>query len=284
MHDILTMKSLNKNLNDWTYTDYFYRLMLLARSVFKWNNLPNGLDEKWIEKFLFADGNCLFYKDETYGYMVAKCTDSGVLNPYDEPTKVTPYGTGYMGKPLENNIDCVIIRNNDIMLPTSPTLQLYAYRLANIKRTIDVNVNAQKTPKVVKCSNKQRLSMKKVVDQMEDNAITIYGDNNLETEEIKVLDINAPIVFDKLQIQFNDTWNEAMTFIGLNNANTDKRERLIVNEVDANNQQIEASAQVFLKARERACEQINKIFGLNISVEMRTDLTPEIVKGGVDID
>ena len=275
MHDIISMKSIAKQLNDWTYTDYYYRLMLIARSVFKWNNLPNGIDEKWIERFLFTEGDCLFFKDKINGFMVAKCTPNGNLNYYDEPTSLRPYGTNYMGTGYENFEECVLIRNNDIMLPTSPTIQLYAYRLAETQRTIDVNISAQKTPYVILCSDKQRLSFKRAFTQINDNELAIFGAKDLDIDAIKALNIQAPIVFDKLQCQKQAIWNECMTFLGINNNTQEsKRERLVVNEVEANNEQIESSAEVFLKAREKSCELINEMFGLDISVEMRQIKTP----------
>ena len=285
MHDVISMKSIAKQLNDWTYTDYYYRLMLIARSVFKWNNLPNGINEKWIERYLFNEGNCLFYRDKEKGFMIAKCTQSGSLNYYDEATTLTPYGTGYMGKPLQNYDECVLIQNNDLCLSTSPTIQLFAYRLADIQRTIDVNISAQKTPVVVLCSDKQKLSIKRAMQQVTDNEIAVYGDKTLDVDGIKALKIDAPVVFDKLYTQKQNVWNECMTFLGINNNSQEaKRERLVVNEVEANNEQIEASAEVFLKSRQDACERINKLFGLNISVEMRQMETPtlEDFEGGTN--
>ena len=86
----MSYKSFARTLNDRVLTDYFIRLMLLSRALFKWENLPNGLDEKWIERYLFTEGACLFYKDPTYGFMVAKMGETGALNYYDEPTSVRP--------------------------------------------------------------------------------------------------------------------------------------------------------------------------------------------------
>lgn len=281
MFDVISMKTIAKQLNDWTYTDYFYRLMLIARSVFKWEGLPNHMNEKWIERYLFTEGKCLFYNDPEKGLMIAKCTPSGNLNPYDEPTLLTPYGTNYMGKPLENYEECVLIQNNDLMIPTSPTIQLFAYRLAEIQRTIDVNISAQKTPIAILCSDKQKLSMKRVFSQINDNEIAIYGDKNLDIDSIKTLDLKAPVVFDKLFAQKQNVWNECMTYLGINNNSQEsKRERLVVNEVEANNEQIESSAEVFLKSRQDACKRINEMFGLNISVELRKMETPKLEEGG----
>lgn len=268
---LLGYKSFSKRLNDRVLTDYYYRLMLIARALFKWEGLPNGIDEKWIERYLFTEGACIFYKDPTLGFMVAKMGIDGTYNAYDEPTKVFPYATNYIyeGEQLINNSNCIIIRNNDDMIPTYPTIQLYSFKLTNIDRTIDTNVIAQKTPIIVKCTDKQKLSFKNAMNQRNDNEPVIYADKGLNTEEVKVLDIKAPIVFDKLQLQKHAVWNECMTFLGINNANMDKKERLVDDEVQANNEQVQASEDIFLKARQKACEEINKMFGTNISVKRR---------------
>ncbi len=277
-YNLKSFKSVANQINNRIYTDYFYRLMLISKSLFEWHNLPDEINEKWIERYLFTEGECLFYKDPNLGYMVTKLAPTGNLNYYDEPTNVQPYAVNYEyeGSQLVNNENCVIIRNNDDAIPTFPTIQLYAYDLTNIKRTIDVNINAQKTPLVITCSDKQKLSLKNVVNQRNENEIAIYGDKNLDISQIKVLDLKAPVVFDKLQIQKHAIWNECMTFLGINNANQDKRERLVTDEVSANNEQVKASEDVMLKAREHACKLINKMFGLNVWVERRSLETPNI--------
>lgn len=286
-YNLLSYKSIANQLNNRTYTDYFYRLMLIARSLFKWEGLPNGIDEKWIEKYLFYEGTCVFYKDPNLGFMVTKWSTEGTLNAYDEPTTIRPYATNTMelnnGELLDNNENCVIIRNNDDMIPTFPTIQLYSADLTNIKRTIDTNISVQKTPTVVTCTDKQKLTFKQAIKQRDENEPVIYGDKNIDINSINVLNTSAPIVFDKLQIQKNNIWNECMTFLGINNANTDKRERLVDDEVQANNQLIKANEDVMLKAREKACELINNMFGLNISVKRRTDLKMANMEDNDDI-
>ena len=286
-YNLLSYKSIANQLNNRTYTDYFYRLMLIARSLFKWEGLPNGIDEKWIEKYLFYEGTCVFYKDPNLGFMVTKWSTEGTLNAYDEPTTIRPYATNTMelnnGELLDNNENCVIIRNNDDMIPTFPTIQLYSADLTNIKRTIDTNISVQKTPTVVTCTDKQKLTFKQAIKQRDENEPVIYGDKNIDINSINVLNTSAPIVFDKLQIQKNNIWNECMTFLGINNANTDKRERLVDDEVQANNQLIKANEDVMLKAREKACELINNMFGLDISVKRRTNLKTANMEDNDDI-
>lgn len=271
---ILCYESMANHLNDYTYTDYFIRLMLIGRSTFEWVNLPNNINEKWIEKYLFAKGECVFFKDPIKGFMVTELSPNGKLNYYNEPTTIKPFATDYIGDTLINGENCVVIKNNDMSIPTTNTIQLYAYKLANIDRAIMVNIEAQKTPVMVACSEKERLSMRNFIKQRRDNEPFIFVTDKMNTEGIKVHDLKAPMVFKDLEYQKHMVWNECMTFLGINNANQDKRERLVDDEVQANNEQIEASFNAMLSERERACEMINKIFGTNISVRKRIRTTP----------
>lgn len=269
MNDMLAMPSA-KNIKQLTFIDYYFRLKLLALSVFEWKGLPNGIDPKYIEKYLLYNGSCMFFQDKKLGWMVTKCTEKGGLNYYDEPVSLRPSATNYINmKSYTPGVDCVYITNNDFCIPTTRTLRMYAARLAEIQRTADVNIIAQKTPVIVKGTDKQRKSLLQVIRSWLGDEPLIFGDKQLDISEMKVLNTAAPVVFDKLTIEKNKMWNECMTFLGINNANTDKRERLVDDEVQANNEQIELSAHVMLKARERAAEEISKLCGCEVTVSLR---------------
>lgn len=296
--NVFNLSSESKDINDLTFTDYYCRLMLLARSRFEWLNLPPGIDEKWIERYLFLEGKCMFFKDDKLGLMVSKFTDSGVLNFYDEPTLLTPVATNYASflagkgsgaKQYKNGEECILIRNNDIMIPTRYTIKLYAIRLAEIQRTIDINIDAQRTPVLITGTDKQKFSLMQVYKKWKGHEPVIFGDKALESTPLSALKTDAPIVFDKLQLQKHAIWNEVMTFLGIDNANQDKKERLVDDEVQANNGQIELSAECMLKSRKQACKEINKLFGTNISVRLRdkeesTTNDKPLVKDGVKDD
>ena len=285
-YQLLSYKSVAQMANNLTFSYYYYKLMLIARSLFKWNDLPNNMDERWIEKYLFNSGKCIFYNDPDMGYMVAGLAEQGGINCYGDPTTVYPVAENYVyrGKQLINNENCYIIRNNDLMLPEFPIVRQYAFKLTNIDREIDTNIEAQKTPTIVRCSDKQRLSLKNAINQRRDNEPVIWtADNSNITDMISTLDLNPPMVFKDLQIQKHMVLNEVFTDFGINNANMDKKERMVANEVEANNEQVKASEDVMLKVREEACKQINRIFGTNISVERRQlDQIPEYKDINID--
>ncbi len=278
-YKLLSYKSVAQMANNMTFSYYYYKLTLIARSLFKWENLPNNMDERWIEKYLFTSGKCIFYKDPVLGFMVAGLSEQGGINCYGDPTTVWPVAENYVydGEQLVNGENCYIIRNNDLMLPIFPTVRYYSFKLTNIDRAIDVNIEAQKTPTVVRCSDKQRLSLKNAINQRKDNEPVIWTSDDANISDmVSSLDLNPPMVFKDLQTQKHMILNEIFTDFGINNANMDKRERMVANEVEANNEQVKASEDVMLKVREEACKQINRIFGTNIKVSRRKlDEMPE---------
>lgn len=277
-YKLLSYKSVAQFSNNITFSYYYYKMMLIVRNLFEWEQLPNNMEARWIERYLFSDGKCIFYKDPTMGFMVAGYGQNGSVNCYDDPTLVDPIAPNYTytGKQLVNGDNCYVIRNNDLMLPEFSVVRYYAYKLANIDRAIDVNIEAVKTPVLVTCTDKQRLSLKQAINQRRDNEPVIYADNSFDKDMISTLDLKPTPVFKDLQIQKHMVLNEFFTDIGINNANMDKKERMVSTEVEANDEQVKACEDVMLRSRQEACKQINRIFGLNISVKRKElDKIPE---------
>ena len=151
-------------------------------------------------------------------------------------------------------------------------VEMYARRLYEIERTIDVNVKAQKTPILIRATENQRLTMKNLYMQYDGNEPFIFGDKQLDMDGIKVLKTDAPYVADKLNILKRQIWNEALTYLGIENSNTEKRERLVSDEITSNLGGVAAQRFCRLNARRKAAEQINKMFGLNIQVDFREEV------------
>ena len=277
-YPILSYKSVAQMSNNITFSYYYYKLMLICLALFEWEGLPNNMESRWIENYLFRDGQCVFYKDPTMSFMVAGVAQDGSVNCYNDPTTLTPVAENYVynGEQLTNSENCYLIRNNMLRLPEFSVVRFYAWKLTNLDRAIDVNIEAQKTPTVVKCTDKQRLSLKNAINQRRDNEPVMYVDESLDMNAITTLDLKPPMVFKDLQVQKHMLLNEFFTDIGVNNANMDKRERMVANEVEANNEQVKASEDVLLRSREEACKQLNRIFGLNLKVKRRElDKIPE---------
>lgn len=262
---------LSADLNFKTYNDYHDRLMELALNVFEWENLPPTVDERFLELTLYDMGYCLYFNDEIIGNLALTCTIGGRLDVYRIPIMRSAYAqNGYRKMCTKNN--SVLIYNNYLHTPTALSIDLFAKRLYEIERAIDVNVKAQKTPVAILASEQQRLTMQNLYMQYDGNEPFIFGDKNMDIDNIKPIVTNAPFVADKLQILKHQIWNEALTFCGIENSNQDKKERLVSDEVGSNYGNIEAQRNVMLNARKQAVKQINAMFGTNINVKFRSNL------------
>lgn len=257
-------------MNDLVYIDYYTRLKEYAINTFQWVNLPDTVDARYMELILCERGKVCFFQDELVGFMALPVNEYGNLNVYNYPTEHQIYAVnGYnKNRNIENS---VVIYNNYLRLPTVLTLSLYAERLSKIQRTIDVNIGACKTPYIIVATENQRLALENAFNQIDENKPALFFTNEMNLDNIKALDLKTPYVSDKLTLLKHDVWNEAMTFLGIENSNTDKKERMITDEVNSNDGQIEASRFNMLDARLEACEKINKMFGLNISCKFRND-------------
>ena len=257
-------------LNAWTTIDYLNRLKEYALNMFEWINLPKTVDARFIELVLFEEGKINFFEDKLIGFLALRVNESGKQNVYNEFNKKYIYANNGFSR-VRNLRNSVTIYNNYLRTPTYTTVNLYAIRLARVTRAIDLNIEAQKTPILITCPENQKLSLKNVYEQYKGNAPVIYTDSEFNLDSVKVLKTDAPFVVDKLTLYKHDLWNEVMTFLGVNNSNQDKKERLVANEVDANDEQIEQARFNMLDARKDACKKINDMFGLNIDVKFRND-------------
>ena len=267
-HDIFDE---SMTLNNLTYRQYLNRLTELAISMFEWKNLPDTVDARYLELHLFESGCMVYFKDEVIGDLCLDCIVNGRLDVYGNPLLRRAY-SGYNNyqKLLKYN-NSVIIWNNYLHGNSILDVEMFARRLYNIDRIIDINANAQKTPVLVVGNEEQRLTLLNLYKEYDGNAPFIFGDKNLDINALKALSTDAPYVCDKLYQLKTQIWNEALTYLGISNINIQKKERLISDEVTRNQGGTIASRYSRLESRRQAVEKINDMFSTNIEVNYRED-------------
>lgn len=271
-------------LDDQTYLDYLERMKKICLSMFEWVNLPDTMNERYLEMCLYYKGQAALLYDEDYGFINTQAVNSGYINIYGLPTKLNCFSFSYNkmrelytpNSDLPPEEECILVMNNYQRVPTCSTIELFAKRLAEAQRTIDVNVNAQKTPVLVLTDKNQELSVRHMYNQYEGNSPVIYGDKNLLSEKaLTVLKTDAPFVANDIRVYMKDIWNDFLTFVGVSNLD-EKRERLISSETDSNNELVNLNMQSYLAPRKQACKEFNEKFGLTgekmIDVRVRSDL------------
>lgn len=270
-----------------TYSTWFNRLYNMAISRFEWLNLPDTCNEKFIEQVLFFNGFMVGYKDTALNsYLIMPCTNNSVLDIFGYPAKVNAYGyNGYMAQNLTpytitlgqetTNADAALLYANYSRCPDLPAVLYFARKLTKIDRTIDVNINVQKTPYIISCGENQRLTvanMFKQVDNFEPAIMTtkFYGLNG--EKPINVMDLKPPFVADKMQVLKRQVYQEALTYLGIEANTSEKAERQVTEELTANMGETESMRQSPLASRKQFCKEFNKIYGTNIDVKFRSDL------------
>lgn len=257
-------------MNNSTFRQYYNRLVELSISMFEWKNLPDSVDPRFLELTLFADGQAVFFEDEVMGYLALQNAMGGGFDVYRIPTNRRAYAVNGYQKQLNEN-DSVIIYNNYLHTNSMLDVQMFAKRLYNLDRAIDVNANAQKTPILLLCDDSERLTLENMYMQYDGNKPVIKGVKGLNPNAFTVLKTDAPYVADKLYQLKTQIWNEALTYLGISNMNITKKERLISDEVTRNQGGTIASRYSRLQARREACKKINEMFGLDIWCDYRED-------------
>lgn len=267
--------------NSGTYYFWLYRMLEIYFALFKWN-MPDSIDIRTLNSSLLFNGFVCFYKEDRFTedrqYVAMPCTMGGNINIYNYPTEyqiVSP--NGYTA--LRNIDNSVIIYNNHLHTVPYQAITLYATRLTNAQIAMDVNINNQKTPKIYKCSEEQKLALQNYLKQYNGGIPVIQVTKENDFIENMVFDTASPYVADKMHIAMTNIWNDFLTYCGIENSNNEKRERLVSAETQANYGNIEASRNTMLMSREEGCYKIRKMFGLSeeeCSVEFNSKLPTTI--------
>lgn len=274
------------SFNRLTYNFYYDRLLEMSLSRYEWLNLPESVDARFLELTLFKNGLALFFEDDVLGMLALPVIISGPFNVYKIPIRRRAFTPGVSSvnetdkstvstyHAERTNKDSVICYNNMLHSPSLNMCRMYARRLADIDRTIDVNISAQKTPVLIEADSNTLLSLKNAYKQFDGNYPVIYGKKGI-SEHINVLTTGAPLVAPALQQLKQTIWNDAMEALGIANHGADKKERVNTLEIQANQGGTIASRYSGLIAREQACDAVNRMFGTDISVRYREEVKPE---------
>lgn len=276
---------------------YIRLLGELATNRFKWKGLPDSINPRFLEMTLLRSALSVFYFDDEFGQFFAlQGSAAGNLNMYNDPMFYQVYGNQFISKRLRavpgvaqvrgadgkftsERItvpeECIPIWANYFRVPDWDIITIYANRLAEFDRTIEINAKNARRTRVAAVDPNQQLSIDNINRQIEKGDALIkvnQGTYDATVGGITSLDLGVdPLMVEKMQISRTRVWNECMGLLGINNANQDKKERLVASEVDANDEQVDSMRWVNLNARRQAAHMINKRWPLlNLSVDFHT--------------
>jgi len=276
---------------------YYNKLMRELSQLFKWENLPSEIPYDYMEKALIHSGRVMYFYDNDMGFMTLSCSTMGV-NVYGKPIHARSIKAttdpGIQLKDFQRKIihrydeiigkekACVVIENMYDGVPMVEIVSFYAKRLANLQRAFDTNSLWQNLPPIFTALNDDmKLSINKLFSQILSGKPWTIVDKEMlmggKGIPVQYIDIKSKLA--ELYDAMNEVYNSFKETVGLDSPGADKKERLITDEVNSNNQSIQTCLQIMLTCRQVACEEINQVFGANVSVDVRR---PEISEEEAD--
>lgn len=274
--------------NNFRLTLIYNKYKMLSLNMFRWEGLPETVESRHIENSLFNYGLCLIVDDEDLGFISVPCNYGANMNVNGVPTEVITCGFNYIKtfKYLGKDKDkCQLILNNDLAIGNEHYIFDYAQRMFEVENCIRVNINQQKFPWFVNTTPNNKKTMQVMFEKVMNGEPYILGSKD-QIGDVEVLTLSTPYVADKLNEYKYELEREVLSFHGLNN-NFEKKERLLVDEVNSNNDFIDRNVELMYRQRKLACEQLNKKFGwnarvINLNEEAKENQKAELEKEGED--
>lgn len=263
--------------NDQAFMNVFYNLLNLSLTIFEYDNLPETCSSLFLETALLSGKACLV-KDPELGFLTLKANTADGLNIYGLAPKFYATGVNGYSKEYINYIDGsdntfangVICKDNPTAYPYIFYLFRASERLTSAERSLDVASKKLKNPYFITADETQVASVKKILSDVDANEEAIIANKSTMPESFKVFPTNVDTnTLTTLWQHYNNLNNQIRVIFGIpNNASSEKKERLIVDEANMNQAITTLNLDLRLKEREEFCERVNKLFGLNISVHI----------------
>lgn len=250
---------------------FYYESMLLRKaiSIYELTGLPDNWDKDYILTKIMRNG-FICITDTEAGVLPLECGISGV-NVFNHPTTVN-VANPVIGS-FERTIDkdCALVKLQYNYRGINDILAHYATQLSDCDSSIAVNLMNSKVTFIGLVGSKQQAqSMKLMYDQITEGkpAVFVRGDQ-INADNILYNHVKENFVAGDIQMLKRKIMSEFLTEIGVNNANTDKRERLTDDEVQANDAEIQLNSSYWLDELREGFDRANKMYNLNINIKVK---------------
>ena len=268
---------------------FMKKFEIIALNLFSWENLPPTIEERYIEKALFNKGLVCLVDDENFGQIVVGCNYSQNMNIWGEPTEVITNGFNYVKSfNIENTVNttytrdndiedgiqsAIVCQNNDLAISTREILEYYVNKLVEVELSTFTNVYLQKFPFLINTTKDNEMTMKTLISKVDKGEPYIMYNKKIAdlTTAVDVFNLNVPFVADKLLQYRFETEREIYTLFGFNN-NFEKKERLLTDEINVNNDFINCNIDSMYKKRKQFAELMNRKYGWNVQVKKRYEI------------
>lgn len=293
-YDHRLLKKLAQFENDRQWQDVFNRLVSNVVNQYKWEgDIPNTIDLYFFEEQLLFRGMACWIKVSNDIFWGLPCIPTGAQNIYYDHNVYRAISLGFredfraithynkdafdiiqqFGAEQSAKYDGCVCFDNYQHYPMIETVCIYTDKIVDTMRTLDVLGKQLKYSSIIETDEDSKLAMQTALRDIDQNLIAIVATNAITTKLRESKQINlgtAPNALISAWNHLTSLWSEFNTAFGINNMNrTEKRERLLVDEVNANNQEIQMNAQYRLDQRLHFCENLKSAFGIDVTCSER---------------
>lgn len=263
---VLSKEVLQNEYVNWCFKKLF--------GAFEFGGVPDSWDYDYFLTNLFITGYVAI-TDTPIGVIPLRCGITGI-NVFDHPTRAI-FANPVLGnfeRELygdDTAISCALVKLQYNYGGVMPLINRYATMLSLCDNSIAVNLRNSKVAFIGFVSSKQQAAtMQKMYKDIDDGKPAVYvKKDDITTDDILYNRVKESYIANDIQLLKQSIKNDFLTEIGLNNANTDKRERLVVDEVNANNTEIRANVQHWIDTINEGLRRANSLFGLSLSCKLR---------------
>lgn len=275
LRDYFSMQPKKVDPNSAAFSYYCRALFRKAMSIYEFKGIPDGWDLDYMLSKLLARG-FITITDTKAGVIPLECGISGI-NVFNHPTTVI------VANPVLGNFertigeDCALVKIAYDYRGILDIIYRYAYMLAECDCSISVNLMNSKVAFIGLVESKQTAnSMKAMYDEISKGSPAVFvKGTQINQDTILYNHVKENFVASDIQLLKRKIMSEFLTEIGVNNANTDKRERLTDNEVEANDSEIQLNAGYWLDNIREGFEVANKLYELNLSIDLKNTFNTE---------
>lgn len=259
-----------------TYQMYLRIMLTIAENVIQIEKLPTFIDKAYMNKKLICDGSIIFFVDEVMGLLAMPYQNVGTLDVYGRPNKVQAIGlNGYISRILNPN-EYVLVYDNMGRYPIFADIKQIAERIALARRTCDINIGQQRTPRIWKSPVEKVQSIKDMLNNVDSFEETITTFDGLDINGIESVLSPAPYVTDKVEDYIKALWAEFFQLVGIASLTEQKKERLITDEIPTQLGGTIASRYNRFTPRKLAVDEIREKFGIELEVSFYDGLPTTI--------
>ena len=282
-------KKIAKMKNNIEFMNWFHLLERYAQYRYEFEGLPDTVNERVLKQALLWYGSCAFFdKDDALFCLPARATQD--FNVYGDPCYAWVYGrngyneqiglyikgqdeTKFITKGVSGQTHTkgkgVFVRENYNFYPFINYVNAYACKLTDTARTLDTERFHLKRPYLVTAKEEVVPTVKKYFDKVNENEEYVISTGIFDANDVNALPISLPSGALKDTEELQDWYvNQFLTICGLNNnQDSNKKERLLVDEVNANNESIDMNIKPMIEYLQEQLDDVNKVYGTNITVK-----------------